>query len=347
LSTEQRIDERGVRIEGETIPSGPSARLGAPAHDSTPSVWRMWCYLVWFSMQQHARARQMVWMARGLLIITVATVAVNTANGRWTMAYRREPRWLAVNVPGPTIAESLHGVRVAEIPPAVLGSTPAAGVHEAIWASAQAALDHSGLVVFSQGIVFSVFLSFLLPIWCLSFATEALGAEREGSSLVWLLTRPIPRPAIYLAKYVALLPWALVQTLGGFALICAVAGWPGALAFRLYWPAVLWGTIAFCALYHLMGACFRRAAIVAICYSFFLETILGNMPGYMKRVSLGFYTRCVMFDAAGQYGVQPEKPSVYLPVDGTTALLVLIGLTVVLLAVGMVVFTRTQYQDVA
>ena len=35
-----------------------------------------------------------------------------------------------------------------------------------------------------------------------------MGAEREGSSLVWLLTRPLSRPAIYLAKFVALLPWS-------------------------------------------------------------------------------------------------------------------------------------------
>jgi hypothetical protein len=40
-----------------------------------------------------------------------------------------------------------------------------------------------------------VFLSFLLPLFSLSFATEALGSERESRSLVWLLSRPLPRGA--------------------------------------------------------------------------------------------------------------------------------------------------------
>jgi hypothetical protein len=113
----------------------------------------------------------------------------------------------------------------------------------------------------------------------------------------------------------------------------------------LYWPAVLGGTLAFCSLFHLMGACFRRAAVVALVYSFFLETILGSMPGYMKRISVGFYTRCLMFEAAQDYGVQPEKPSIYLPVDSLTAWCVLLGVTVVLLVVGMTIFARSEYQD--
>jgi hypothetical protein len=96
-----------------------------------------------------------------------------------------------------------------------------------------------------------------------------------------------------------------------------------------------------------MAACFRRAAVVALVYSFFLETILGSMPGSMKRISLSFYTRCLMFDAAQPYGVHPEKPSIYLPVNGITAWSVLIAVTVVLLVVGMTIFARSEYQDLA
>ena len=68
-------------------------------------------------------------------------------------------------------------------------------------------------------------------------------------------------------------------------------------------------------------------------------------PGHLKRVSISFYTRCLMFDAARDLGVEPEKPSIYLPVDSTTAWCVLLGLTVVLLGVGMVVFSRSEYRD--
>src|SRR5438067_2174042 len=34
--------------------------------------------------------------------------------------------------------------------------------------------------IFSRGVVLSLYTSFLLPLWSLSFATEALGREREA-----------------------------------------------------------------------------------------------------------------------------------------------------------------------
>ena len=69
------------------------------------------------------------------------------------------------------------------------------------------------------------------------------------------------------------------------------------------------------------------------------------MPGYLKRISISFYTRCLMFDRAQGYDIYSEKPSIYLPVDGVTAWWVLGLATVSLLAAGMWVFSRTQYQD--
>jgi ABC-type transport system involved in multi-copper enzyme maturation permease subunit len=219
---------------------------------------------------------------------------------------------------------------------------------DAILGAWQAVLDRSGFFVFSNWIVFSIFLSFLLPIWSLSFATEAIGGEQESGSLVWLLSRPASRWSIYLAKFVALLPWGLGLNLGGFGLLCLAAGQPGRLAFQLYWPAVLAGSLAFCSLFHLMGACFRRAAVVAIVYSFFLETVLGNMPGYMKRISIGFYSRCLMLEAMEGQGIHSsEKPSVFMPVDGTTAWMVLLSLTVLFVIIGMVAFSRSEYHDMS
>jgi hypothetical protein len=300
---------------------------------------RAWFYLVWLCFQRQYRVRQMVWIALALLAFTTTVIALNTAGGRWGMSHWRMPRGS-----GATFTELLDGWTVAS-KRATFTSPEATALGDGVTAACRVLLDNSGFFVFSSYVVFSIFLSFLLPIWSLSFATEALGGERDDRSLVWLLTRPLPRPSIYLAKYIALLPWSLGLNLGGFALMCLAAGAPGQMAFRLYWPAVAGATFAFCSLFHLMGACVRRAAVIAIVYSFFLEIILGNMPGYLKRVSISFYTRCLMFDAAQDYGVQPEKPSIYLPVDAPTAWAVLAGVTVVLLVVGMIVFARTEYRD--
>jgi hypothetical protein len=310
----------------------------------------------------------MVWIALALLGVMATVVAMISASAGWGMGSRHwrwvEPPFAPAPFRGPsslpvqstyapwpphevrlTYQETVWGMEImAKLVP---WSPSATMIQEGISHASQLALKRSDFYVYSNWVVFLIFVGFLLPIWSLSFATEALGGEREGRTLVWLLSRPLSRPAIYLAKFVALLPWSLGLTLGGFGLLCALAGRPGGLAFRLYWPGIIGGTVAFCALFHLLGACFRRASVIALVYSFFLETLLGDMPGYMKRISISFYTRCLMFEAAQDYGVQPEKPSIYLPVDGTSAWLVLLGVTATLLVAGMIVFTRLEYQDLS
>ncbi len=328
--------------EQTTLP--PHAALRTP--HSAPSAWRAWCYLVWLSWQRQARARQMVWIAVGLLAFTAAVVAVNTTGRWWDMNnWRSSGPYLGTELPprrslGKALEHSeivLHLAvqRPQGVPPLELAAAEAA----------QSLLNQSPFLIFTQNFIFTVFLPFLLPLLSLSFATEALGGDREANSLVWLLTRPMSRPAIYLAKFVALLPWSLCLNVGGFAILCLLAGWQGKEALRLFWPAVVWATLAFSALFFLMGAFFRRPAVVAIVYAFFLETVLGNMPGYLKRVSINFYAKCMMYEAAEPYGIQPDRPYVFLAVDSTTALAVLVSLTVLLVAVGTIIFSRIQYQD--
>jgi ABC-type transport system involved in multi-copper enzyme maturation permease subunit len=245
---------------------------------------------------------------------------------------------------GPTYSQHLDNLGYTGMLP---WNAPEASIHHMGHSAYRTTIyEASGFLVFSDLIVFSLFTTFLLPLWSVSFATEGLGREREAQNLLWVLTRPIPRPAIFLAKYVALLPWCLLLNFGGFALICLAGGDHGRRALQVYWPAVFWGTLAFSALFHLLGACLRRAAVVALLYAFFLETIMGNMPGHFKRLSISFYTRCLMFECAHDIGVQPERPLWYMPVSGTTAWLVLAGITVASLIVGAIVFTWNEYLDV-
>lgn len=306
---------------------------------TTPSPWRAWCYLVWLSFQRQARAHLMVWIALGLLGMSLLIVGLNTQAGRWGMAHWSYPRGK-----GPTYAQHLdHLAQVGMLPWQPPESSVLQMAHAACYA---AVIEGSGFFVFSEWIVFALFSTFLLPLWTVSFATEGLGREREAQNLLWVLTRPISRPAIFLAKYAALLPWCLALNLGGFTLLCLAGGHQGRLALALYWPAVFWSTLAFSALFHMLAACMRRAAVLALLYAFFLETLMGNMPGQFKRLSISFYTRCLMFDRAHDYGIHPERPHIFLPVDGTTAWLVLAGVTVACLIVGALVFTRNEYLDV-
>ena len=305
----------------------PPTVTPAPAR---PSLLRAWCYLIVLSLRRQARARQMVWLALGLLIFSALMTSLATAADLW-----RRPRLQMITAQTQAVID------------AVRPGDPAQALADAYCGAARAALrsDAAAAEVFARWVVAAVYLGFLLPLWSLSFATEAIGGQREQDNLIWLLARPLPRPAIYLAQFLALLPWAIGFNVGGFALLCAAGGPQGVTCLRLFWPAVLCAALAFASLFQLIGAAFRRPAVVAIGYSFFLEIILGNMPGYLKRVSIGYYAHCMMLESAAAHGVQMDAPSVYWPVDGTTAMTVLLTATAALLALGMVVFSRMEYYE--
>lgn len=199
---------------------------------------------------------------------------------------------------------------------------------------------------FTERMLLPVYVSFLLPIFCLCYGSASISSDREEQTLVYLLLTPVPRSLIHLAKYGASLLLSVMWTLGGFALLCAAAGDSGWQAFPRFWPAVLLSTLAYVGLFHLMSVMFRRATIVALAYAVFLETFLGSIPGIAKRVAVNFYTRCMIFDAAADWHVGPTGPqefALFLPVTGETAWITLACLAVLFLGAGTWQFSQREY----
>ncbi len=210
------------------------------------------------------------------------------------------------------------------------------------------------VVFFGQRVLDFIYLRFLLPMLCLCYGTQSLGGDWEEKSLVWLLTRPVPRPWIYLAKYAAALPLTLGLSLGGLFLLGLAGGTAGMTAALAFWPVVVWGCLAYLALFLFLGSWFRRSTVIAVTYTFVIEAILSNMPGLVKRICISFYNRCLLYDIAKErgwdthrdgYGITPDRIGFFLPVDGTTARWVLAGVTVGLLLLGIWAFSRREYQD--
>lgn len=325
--------------------------------------------LVAQSFQRHWRVRQMGWVAVGLLTVCVLVVGVVTARpGGWGLPERGVRRGLTYReyaeqlLPShryfeqrydepphasgqppprrPTAAEIPHPLEplrdslqslVLSIPAAILRSEK----FLADWA----------MMNFSRWVVLVTYLQFVLPMFTLAYASGAIGGEREGRTLIWLLTRPVPRSAIYLAKLIGTLPWCLAFSGGGFVALCLAGGEQGRAALRLYWPAALIGTVAFAALFHLIGAVFRRPVVVGLVYVFFFEALVGTLPGSLKLLSLTFYTRSLMYNEAAAAGYPAAMLDVAGAVSDATAWAVLLVATVGLTGIGMWLFARGEHRD--
>jgi len=198
---------------------------------------------------------------------------------------------------------------------------------------------------YSRTAMLGAYVAFILPLFTLAYASGAIGTDRESRSMIWLMTRPIPRWAIYLAKFLGTLPWCLAFSGGGFVALCLAGGPIGREALGLYWPSAVAGTIAFSALFHLMGAVFRRPVVVGLVYIFFFEALVAALPGSLKLLSLTFYARSLMYNGATARGYPGGMLDVPGAVPAATAWVVLTVATLSLTGLGMWLFTRTEYRD--
>jgi ABC-2 type transport system permease protein len=197
---------------------------------------------------------------------------------------------------------------------------------------------------FSNFLIF-VFASFIVPLASLAFGATSLGADREDRTLLFLLIRPVARPVILSAKFVAALPLALGFVCGSLWLFCRLAGPPGRLAFQAYLPAVCYMTIAYTALFHLFSTLLRHAVIAALIYALFMEVFLGNVPGIIKSLAINYYGRSLMFEAGVDYGLSAPDPQWFDPLSSTTARWTLWLIAAAALALSAIVFQRREYEE--
>lgn len=194
-------------------------------------------------------------------------------------------------------------------------------------------------------IVLPVYASFLLPILAIVYATGALADEREERTIVHLLIRPLSRTGIYFAKAIGIAPLVLASGLGGYAIVCLAAGTAGRMALDAYWLAILLGTLAYASLFLLFGALAPRPVILAVVYAFFVESMLGNTPGTIKRAAVSFYVQCSIYDRASGFGIRPAAELQFSPIGGTTANAALAAMTLAFLAFGAWGFHRKEFRE--
>jgi len=191
----------------------------------------------------------------------------------------------------------------------------------------------------------AVFSSFLLPLCALAFGTASLGGDREDRTLLFLMVRPLSRATILGAKFVASLPLVLGFTCGSLWIYCRLAGPVGEAAYADYLPAVVYMSVAYSALFLFFSVWFRYPAIAALLYAAFMETLLGNLPGIIKRVAINYYGRSLMYDAGVEHGLTMPETRKFDPLAPDDARLALLAITLTALAVSWLVFRTREYEE--
>ena len=181
------------------------------------------------------------------------------------------------------------------------------------------------------------------------FATANVAAEVEQRTIVYLLTRPVPRWMLLLMRYFAAV--IVVGAICVFGLICTSAA---AYGNPLLNPSLardcvvlVMGAFAYNGLFLLISLLSSRSMIICLLYAFGWEIAVPNMPGTMYYLSIFSHMQAVTQHAqAGNLGKMVEFLASMMGTNTMSAsvsapVLVLIALATVGLAVGC--FTTFEF----
>lgn len=203
---------------------------------------------------------------------------------------------------------------------------------------------------FAERLLVPTFIGFLLPVLAISYGGSGVGGEREDGTLIYLLISPIPRPLVYATKFLATALLVSGSSILTLLALCLLAGESGRTALGSFLAASAIGAVAYGSLFLMLGASFRHGTVISLAYWFFLEVLFGNMPGIIKRISIAFYVRCMIYDAGAKLDLGPATETareMFLPVSGETAMWTLTAAILSLFVMGMATFTRREYRDLS
>ncbi|GGN57990.1 hypothetical protein GCM10010112_11450 [Actinoplanes lobatus] len=141
--------------------------------------------------------------------------------------------------------------------------------------------------MWGQAVIVALGLAVVLPVVALIVGTGVLGSEVDDGTIVHILTKPLARRDIILAKYavaasvttvVSAVPLFLTGVLAGSAKL------GGALA-----VAATVGAFAYSALFLLFSLVSRRPVLVGLVYILVWEGLLGNFVSGTKNLAIGQY----------------------------------------------------------
>lgn len=152
---------------------------------------------------------------------------------------------------------------------------------------------------FQPGVVYNVLadhliFGFVLVLLAVVFGTGALSQDLEQKTIVYLLTRPIPRWRILGLKFLAAI---IAVTVTGWlaSLLLAVAsfGPAGFLHSQLGRDCLILpvGAAAYGALFLLLATLLKRPLLFGLLFAFGWESWVPNLPGSFQKVSLMAYLR--------------------------------------------------------
>jgi ABC-2 type transport system permease protein len=144
--------------------------------------------------------------------------------------------------------------------------------------------------------VWVFYLRFTVPVLAVFYGTSLMADEVEDKTITYLFSRPIPRGAVLLGKYLAYLVCTVAVVLPSVVLVYllilsraggSIAGGFPDLVKDLV--VITLGLAAYGAAFAWVGATFKRPLLTGLAFVFAWEPGILLVPGYLRRFTIAYY----------------------------------------------------------
>jgi len=166
----------------------------------------------------------------------------------------------------------------------------------------------AGPAVFGMMIWF-FYLRFTIPVLGVFYGTSLIADEVEDKTITYLFTRPVPKGAVLLGKYLAYMACTVFVVLPSVVIVylCIVPmrGSLGASFLDLVKDLTLLaiGLAVYGAVFAVIGARFKRPLLAGLIFIFGWEQVALAFPGYLKRFTVAYYLQALVPHAMPNDGI--------------------------------------------
>jgi ABC-type transport system involved in multi-copper enzyme maturation permease subunit len=194
-------------------------------------------------------------------------------------------------------------------------------------------------------------LQIVVPATSLLMGSAVISEEIDDRTITYLLTRPFPRAALLLGRWLATAV-LLSVLLGGSALLLgwAAASFAPAGAEPVphdvtTWPLAqmaVFGGAVYSALFAVIGVFLKRPMIIGLAYAFVIEGVLASLPGRSQGLAVVYHLRSYVASQSTHWKELSDE--LLFELETPAASLAWLSLTLVgALLVGSILITRRQY----
>jgi ABC-type transport system involved in multi-copper enzyme maturation permease subunit len=156
-----------------------------------------------------------------------------------------------------------------------------------------------GAAIFGM-MVWIFYLRFTVPVLAVFYGTSLIADEVEDRTITYLFTRPIPKGAVLVGKFLAYLACATMVVLPSVMLVyflvvprggSLAATFPSLLADLgiLFLGLAVYGAVFAC-----VGAWLKRPVLTGLLFVFGWEPVILVVPGYLKKFTVAYYLQALV-----------------------------------------------------